>query len=87
MTLTQLDALASNNGQLCRTALEHLPADYLLSQGEAYNDYGEFIAAGKPSMLLALHIKDIPPARCCLSLVMYQALLIAESLGQGLQFV
>ena len=84
---TQLDALVYNTGFLCYVALDHLPVDYLLSQGESYNSYWEFIAYNRPPTLLALCTASILPARCSLSIVLYQSLLLADSLGQGTKFL
>ena len=84
---TQLDALVYNTGFLCYVALDHLPVDYLLSQGESYNSYWEFIAYNRPPTLLALCTASILPARCRLSIMLYQALLLAENWGQGTKFV
>ena len=83
---SELDQLVPATGLLYQAALHRLPSDCLLLQGESFDNFWLSLGS-QPAVLLALQAQDIPPARCRLALMLYQALLLIENCGQGSNFL
>ena len=81
-----LDLLMPATGPLYQAMLQRLPLDYLLLQGEGFNKFW-IKTSSQPMVLLALQAREMVPVCSRLALMLYQALLLAESFGHGARFI
>ena len=83
----EIDILVPATGSLYQAVLQHLPLDSLLLQGEVYDGHWEQGCPSQTMVLLALYARAMPPVRCRIALMLYQALMITEHYGQGAKFL